>query len=103
MNKHERERAVADLMESEMQRQLGTWWVSFANGQSFNGVVIVRARGIVSAVHEVRRHGAHPGHPNEVLAYHIDALQESFLTEADYNRLLTADEALAIRRRWAPN
>jgi hypothetical protein len=90
----ERRRAI----EAEEAKAPEQWfWLSFIhdNGQS---VSVVRGRGILSATREAWRLGCNPG--GEVFAIPIG--EAKFIATVDRERLLSLEEAVAIRSLASP-
>jgi hypothetical protein len=74
----------------ERDEPVRTWWLSFADGDEFLGVSIVRARGVVDAIDVCRELGCGTGGRGEVRG---TRMVEGKIAEKWYGRLLSEDEA----------
>lgn len=74
------------LLAEERRNDLSWWWCSFVGPEGFRGVVVVEARGMLSAVQWTHKLGVNPGGDVQIVS-----LKEPPAPEYR-NRLLTRDE-----------
>jgi hypothetical protein len=91
-----REQGIRDLLAEEMQEEQGWCWLSFVDTttDTFLGVCLVPASGIMEATMIARAHGCNPG--GEVQGSPILGVPPEHLQY----RLLDKEEALAVQAEY---
>ena len=83
-----------ELLESEKDNPIKTWWLSFCDpdkpkGTQFLGVIIVDAKGLFHAHHQINMLGINPG--GEIQCFDISKIDPP-IKDRYKNRLLTKEE-----------
>jgi hypothetical protein len=89
---------IAAAEERERDAPMQTWWLSFAESTGFLGVAIVRARGLIDAIHVCRERGCGTEVRGSVQA---EPVPEGEIDEKWYYRLLTAEEVAQLNAELA--
>jgi len=93
----ERARRIREAYAREQDDPERWFWMSFAGDEGFLGVIIIRARGIASALELTHELGINPGGS---VAFHelFDNVVERNVPEAYRGRLLTSAEIEELGR-----
>ena len=98
MDEAERTARIEAAEERERDAPIQTWWLSFAEPDGFLGVAIVRARGIIDAIHVCRERGCGTEGRGSV---QFEPVPEGEIDERWYYRLLSADEVADLNAELA--
>ena len=91
-----RDQGIRDLLAEDVQEEPGWCWLSFVDTETdtFLGVALVPAGGIMEATMIARAHGCNPG--GEVRGCRVEGVPPEYLQY----RLLDHDEAVSVQKEY---